>query len=112
MATAGEQIDLSADDIDLTSVEPPPAPGSDRAPVAIPFDPSKQRENVRGIIAGALLALLSFIIVASFISYWWDLLDAATLEGLLTIIFAPVLGLVGAATGFYFGGSTDNRTGG
>jgi hypothetical protein len=58
-----------------------------------------------------LLGLLCFVVVASFVSYWFDLVDQETLEGLLTIVFAPIVGLVGAATGFYFGGSSGARSG-
>ncbi len=58
---------------------------------------------MRGVIAIALLAILAFIIIAPFVirSFGWTSLP--DLEKLLTIIFAPIIGLVGAVTGFYYG---------
>ena len=78
-------------------------------PGPTPFDPSRQRESMRGVVAGLLLVILAFIIIAAFLSYWFNWASQDQIEGLLTIVFAPMIGLVGAATGFYFG-STEARS--
>jgi len=94
------QIDLTDERVADDRVNQP-----DRAP----FDPSRQRESMRGVVAGLLLVILAFIITAAFLSYWFNWASQDEIEGLLTIVFAPLIGLVGAATGFYFG-STESRS--
>jgi hypothetical protein len=61
------------------------------------------REWTRILIAGGLVALLTLTIVASFWYVNWHLGTAADREGLLNVIFTPLIGLLGAVTGFYFG---------
>lgn len=63
----------------------------------------EQRELLRGAIAYALLAMLGFVVVAAFITLWFDWGTGEDLETLLTALFAPIIGLVGAVTGFYYG---------
>ena len=79
---------------------PPPAPGLP-LPSAIPVE--QQREALRGRIAAWLLAILGFIVVGSFVSLWFGWGETAALTDLLTLLFAPMIGLVGAVTGFYYG---------
>ena len=93
------QLNLTADRVTDRVNQPEPAP----------FDPSRQRESMRGVVAGLLLVILAFIIIAAFLSYWFNWASQDQIEGLLTIVFAPMIGLVGAATGFYFG-STEARS--
>lgn len=69
----------------------------------VPFDKEHHRERWRGKVAAGLLGMLGFIIVGSFVSLWFNWARQTELEALLTIIFAPVIGLVGAVTGFYYG---------
>jgi hypothetical protein len=67
------------------------------------------RENVRGNIAKSLVLLLWATVVASFVTLWisYSGYDKNTqLKELLTIVFAPIVALVGAATGYYFGGAS------
>jgi hypothetical protein len=107
MTTSADEQDASNEALDLTADAAPATMAFDQPPPAIPYDPRRQRESIRGVVAALLLGLLCFIVIASFLSYWLDVVEQDALEGLLTIIFAPVIGLVGAATGFYFGGSSD-----
>ncbi|MDQ3655332.1 MAG: hypothetical protein M3457_09650 [Chloroflexota bacterium] len=50
-----------------------------------------------------MLAILGFLVAGSFVSLWFGWASSTELDALLTLLFAPVIGLVGAATGFYFG---------
>jgi hypothetical protein len=90
----------SAPPLVLSEERPPPAGGLPQ-PSVVPLE--QQRETLRGRIAAALLGILAFIVVAAFLTIWFDWADDGELTDLLTLIFAPVLGLVGAVTGFYYG---------
>lgn len=68
--------------------------------------PEETRETVRGRIAIALLTMLGFLLLAAFFSVWFGWATTADTETLLTILFTPVIGLVGAVTGFYYGSQT------
>ena len=70
------------------------------------FNIAKEQEKVRGLIAQALIVLLAVIILFAFISLWTYSSTFGDLEKLLTIVFAPVIALVGTAIGYYFGGKT------
>jgi hypothetical protein len=61
------------------------------------------RESMRGLIAAWLLALLSFLIVLPLVGLFAHWASIADLTKLLEILFTPIVGLVGAATGFYYG---------
>ncbi len=50
-----------------------------------------------------LIALLVAVVLLSFLSLWINSVAANELEGLLQLVFAPIVALVGAATGFYYG---------
>jgi hypothetical protein len=87
-------------DVDLTGSEPASVTGLFQR-ATIPY----QREQLRGRIALLLIALLIAVIFISFIMLWF--LPANRFDSLielLQIIFAPIIGLVGAVTGFYYGG--------
>ena len=73
-------------------------------PEARPFDPRPARERMRGWIAIMLLGILTLIVAGAFVTLWFDLAPRDDLDTVLTVVFGPVAALVGAATGFYFGG--------
>ena len=79
-------------------------PEEESPPIDQPYDPSQTREWLRGALAGGLLVLLAFMIVGSFVSLWFNWASSAEVEKILTHALAPIVGLVGAATGFYYGG--------
>ncbi len=61
---------------------------------------------MRGLIAGVLVVILAFIVVGILVIAWWGIggqnnLDL--LQTVATILLTPIIGLVGAATGFYYG---------
>jgi hypothetical protein len=70
------------------------------------YDPAPERERKRGLIALVLVAALCGIIVLAFAFVFVMPVTATNIEALksvLEILFAPIVGLVGAVTGFYFG---------
>ena|SRR5712691_5226477 len=76
------------------------------APTKTPYDPARSREWMRGLIALILLVILVAVIAASFYVVVFkpkDQVNEALLEKVLTIVFGPLITLVSAATGFYFG---------
>jgi hypothetical protein len=94
--------------VDLTQTEPPSGAGLlPGTLLPIPY----QRERRRGQIALLLVALLVAVVVLSFAALWFlptNRFDS--LMKLLQILFAPIIGLVGAVTGFYYGGG-ESRSG-
>lgn len=98
--------DLPEENYDLTVLpgETEKSPGLAEPDTGPTYDPSKDRERLRGFIALGLLGLLAAIVVASFVFIFLHYKsDLSKLKSILDILFAPVVGLVGAATGFYFG---------
>jgi hypothetical protein len=67
---------------------------------------AKQREDARVIISLIIVLSLAFIVIATFVSLWTKgntpVDDIVKVIGAIT---APVIGIVGAVTGFYFGES-------
>jgi hypothetical protein len=71
-----------------------------------PYDPAPERERKRGLIALVLVSALCGMIVLAFAFMFIMPLTTENIEALksgLALIFAPIVGLVGAVTGFYFG---------
>lgn len=67
-----------------------------------PYDPSKDREKIRGIIALILVCCLFTIVLFALILILTRV-DIEKIKDTLELILSPVVGLVGAVTGFYFG---------
>ncbi len=83
--------------IGLDSISSKPAPE---------YNPAPARELVRGLIAGTLVGILAFIVVGILVIAWWGIGGQNNLDLLQTVattLLTPVIGLVGAATGFYYG---------
>lgn len=101
-------------DLEDTSQTGPPAETLTRTIFAEPYDPDKVRDHARRAIAYWLLAILSGIVVMSFVVFAWALNpydsqgNYERLVGLLQILFGPIITLVGSATGFYFGAQAAN----
>jgi hypothetical protein len=80
----------------------------------------KDREKVRGRLAVWLVGLLSFVLVATYVYFmilalyfYNDLPREQATQEITTVIpmigttlLTPLVGLIGAVTGFYFGGLT------
>ena|SRR5215468_8476239 len=92
-----------AEELDLVSSEAAAPAGASYAPTTAPYDPSRQREHVRAGIAYALIGLLIAIILFSFGLLLFSTKGFDEVKGMLELVLAPVVGLVGAVTGFYYG---------
>ncbi len=87
--------------LDLT---PEQSPAALALPETPKYDPSADREKLRGKIALSLIWILGFIVASMIIFSFFHPSNATDAEkSLLDELLAPVVGLVGAVTGFYFG---------
>ncbi len=100
-AAGDPQAQLRA--VDITDEVVPPSKGPD-SPSTTTYDPRRDREKVRGRIAVLLLALLAGTILGIFLLLWLGTIDVPGAKELLAVLVSPLVGLVGAATGFYYGG--------
>lgn len=74
-------------------------------PVVENYDPTKDRELMRGVIALSLVVLLVLIVLAPIgVVIWVPSVPFETIKSMLELILSPVVALVGSAVGFYFGG--------
>lgn len=91
-------------DGDLTAEpESPPA----LVAVAVgPYDPARDRELMRGRIAWSLIGILGVVILAAIGFAFTHGQAGACAKMPLEEILTPMIGLVGAVTGFYFGEKT------
>jgi hypothetical protein len=79
-------------------------PGNNEPPLKPGEQINKMREQARGVLAFALFGLLAIVVV---LAAWVGLrmaTDMTEVIDLVGVLLAPLVGLVGAATGFYYGG--------
>ena len=69
----------------------------------IPFDPIKLREWMRAWVAIGLLIILLLTLELPWLALALHWAKPGELRDLLGVLISPVVGLVGAATGFYYG---------
>lgn len=76
----------------------------------------RRREGARQLVSVIIVSALLFIVIASFIMMFVmafraeNAVSVNDLRGVLEVLLAPVVGIVGAVTGFYFGsGSAMSR---
>jgi hypothetical protein len=75
------------------------------------YDPAKQREDMRGLVTRRLLWVFCAMVAAPWLVFLVMLLATKgnvnvslnAVKEITAIVLTPVVGLVGAATGFYFG---------
>lgn len=95
--------------IDLTS-EPtiptlgPLVPAFDRVPI------EQAREAMRGYIALALVLTVGGIILGCMLLLGTKSATAADLKDVMSIVFTPIVALLGAVVGFYYGTGTGQPT--
>jgi hypothetical protein len=95
---------VEQEELDLTSE----LPGTSVASLSVvPYDPHPVREKMRAAIALLLLALLGLVLAGGFITLWLGY-QTDDLIKLLTLVFTPLVTLVGTSIGFYYGGKTTN----
>ncbi len=91
------------EDLDLVTTEGAPPAKSAYTLETKQYDPARQREHVRAGIAYLLIGLLVGIIVLSFLMLILAGRSFDEVKGMLELLLAPIVGLVGAVTGFYYG---------
>jgi hypothetical protein len=75
-----------------------------------PFNKEKMQESVRGNIAIGLIALLAATVIASFVLIWVHPDRNKEVHDWLDVTFNPLVALVGAATGYYFGSHSATKS--
>lgn len=88
-------------ELDLTGDPPSSEP---KKPATVPYNIDRHRESTRGLIALILVGLLAAVLLVAMAGLISGHAEMKDLKELLTIILGPLVALVGAATGFYFGG--------
>jgi hypothetical protein len=73
------------------------------------WNPERHLATSRRFIAHWLLAILSGVLLLAWLTLLLNLITVQEVQQLMTIMFAPIIGLVGAATGFYFGERSEER---
>jgi hypothetical protein len=85
--------------------EPLPDLPPDKSDLEPPvFEPEEKREEVRTWLAKTLLGMLGGVLLLLFILAFWT---QAPFKDVAAIVLSPVIGLVGAVTGFYYGARTN-----
>ena len=86
--------------LDLSD-EPSPAQGATVRTAA--YDPSQDREKVRGWIAISLIILLIALIAMLFLAILTSVVTVGDLDKIVATVLTPIMGIVGTVIGFYFG---------
>lgn len=68
-----------------------------------PYDQARAHDKTRRNIAYWLLLLLTIVVTVPLIALWRNWLTVTDIDAVSTALITPVIGLVGAVTGFYFG---------
>jgi len=88
--------------LDLTSEKE--SIGSSEVSIQVkPYDPRPQEDTARRSIAYILVGLLGFILIWALASITFFPSSAERIISVLQVILGPIIALVSAATGFYFG---------
>ncbi len=110
-ALAGGEV---SEVLDATVDQALAAPVLSQARVDPSYDPDKYRDATRSYIAYWLLGLLTAVVVFSFgalLFFKKDTLTFIDLKSLLELLLGPIVALVSAATGFYFGSQQQGNGG-
>ncbi len=70
---------------------------------AEPYDPRPQEDQARRNIAYCLIGLLFILCLGTFATVWWTKIPVEDTLKIVQILLGPVIALVSAATGFYYG---------
>jgi hypothetical protein len=104
-AREDEQPDAAAREVGAPSPfeEDAPMPSRLVPPTPAAYNPSRPRERMRGVIAILLLAFLGVMVVIPWLMMLAGSPVIRDLNDLISRTFPPIVGLVGAVTGFYYG---------
>ena len=90
--------------LDATVGAGKPAPGLSTPEVTGNYDPGRYQDATRSYIAYWLLGLLTLMVAGGFgMLLIVPTVTFENLKSILELVFGPVVALVSAATGFYFG---------
>lgn len=90
---------------DRTVIDQVPAPQ-----VGDKYDSRPQEDEARRNIAYLLIGLLGFIVSGILISLWFRIIDVDHIKE-FGVILNPIIALVSAATGFYYGTKSNSTHG-
>lgn len=68
-----------------------------------PYHPERERERIRGWLAVGLAGMIPVVLLISWGAFMLGGNSVEEVSDMLQATLAPLIGLVGAATGFYFG---------
>ena len=109
METQGPDNPDISETLDATVAQGDHAPAL-KPPSETTYDQSKYHDTTRSYIAYWLLFLLTLLIVCGFGSLFVaQTVTFENIKNILEVIFGPVIALVSAATGFYFGAQQPNK---
>jgi len=94
-----------ADDDQVIDLSDLPTVGAEK----VQYDPRPPHDAAQRRIAYLLVGTLTGVIAACFLGLAFDWFSIAELDSLLTLVFGSLVGLVGAVTGFYFGGKAGGQ---
>ena len=69
------------------------------------------RERMRGNVAQWILMTLGAVVIGAFVTLWLKIGTIDEVSRLVELIFTPIIGIVGAVTGFYYGAATSSSDG-
>jgi len=72
------------------------------------YDPRPHEDQARRNIAYWLIGLLTLICLATFMTLWFTRIPVEDVMKIVQILLGPVIALVSAATGFYYGTKSKN----
>lgn len=101
--TNENNLDFTEDSAISNYDQPSPHVGND-------YDPRPQEDNARRIIAYMLIGLLWFIVLGIFLLLGFDKINIEDIKD-FGVVLSPIIALVSAATGFYYG-TKDNSSNG
>ncbi len=90
------------------SQEKPSSKGSGSYHIGKPYDPREQEDTARRNIAYVLIGLLCFLVVAILLLVAVKSIKLQEIKE-FAVILGPIVTLVSAATGFYYGTKSNRR---
>jgi len=99
----GEPVDLDKIGHDDGRYKPP------MSVTTQPYDPRPDEDAARRHIAYTLISLLIAVCLATFSTLWWTAVPVESLLKVVQMLLGPLIALVSAATGFYYGTKASNK---
>jgi hypothetical protein len=112
---AGEQTDIQPSSHSETSAAPVKITGTlkpinlEEIQRGVAKGVDLRRESARGTVAAMIIGALLIVIIASF-GLMFSSRQISDIKDVVELLIAPVIGIVGAVTGFYFGSSGVNQS--